>query len=125
MRQLILFLLNFVSCLYEDQIGKFDWRKELIGVPLFVAFDVSKGPTKYVSVYSERNVSFLKKVLFSRPGLRRTSSSSPSCTFEASDIVFSFMDFENQGRRGRRRPAEACSRLDFLNETFIVVFWRL
>ena len=76
MRQLILLLLNFVSCLYEDQIGKFDWRKELIGVPLFVAFDVSKGPTKYVSVYSERNVSFLKKVLFSRPGLRGTSSSS-------------------------------------------------
>ena len=62
MRQLILLLLNFVSCLYEDQIGKFDWRKELIGVPLFVAFDVSKGPTKYVSVYSERNVSFLKKI---------------------------------------------------------------
>lgn len=58
MRQLLLLLLNLVYGLYEDQIGKFDWRKELIGVPLFVAFDVSKGPTKYVSVYSERNVSF-------------------------------------------------------------------
>ena len=57
MRQLILLLLHLVCGLYEDQIGKFDWRKELIGVPLFVAFDVSKGPTKYVSVYSERNVS--------------------------------------------------------------------
>ena len=68
MRQLILLLLNFVSCLYEDQIGKFDWRKELIGVPLFVAFDVSKGPTKYVSVYSERNVSFLKKFSFQDQG---------------------------------------------------------
>ena len=61
-------LLNFVSCLYEDQTGKFDWRKELIGVPLFVAFDVSKGPTKYVSVYSERNVSFLKKISFQDQG---------------------------------------------------------
>lgn len=28
-----------VRCLYEDQKGKFDWRKQFIGIPKFVHFD--------------------------------------------------------------------------------------
>lgn len=28
--------INLVNCLYQDQVGKFDWRKQFIGIPRFV-----------------------------------------------------------------------------------------
>lgn len=33
---IILWLSRIVTCLYQDQVGKFDWRKQFIGIPKFV-----------------------------------------------------------------------------------------
>lgn len=33
---IFLVYLTSITCLYQDQVGKFDWRKQLIGIPKFV-----------------------------------------------------------------------------------------
>ncbi|CAB3376133.1 Hypothetical predicted protein [Cloeon dipterum] len=53
-----LFFLQFftcVSCLFEDQIGKFDWRQRYIGKIRFAAFDAVSG-TRKILVATEQNV---------------------------------------------------------------------
>ena len=39
MRIVLSLLLGLTHGLYEDQIGRFDWRKELIGLPKLVAYE--------------------------------------------------------------------------------------
>lgn len=33
---LVIVYFSLVTCLYQDQVGKFDWRKQFIGIPKFV-----------------------------------------------------------------------------------------
>ena len=42
--------------LYEDQIGKFDWRRELVGYPQLTAFEEVKGPSEYITVYTNLGI---------------------------------------------------------------------
>lgn len=49
---LVLFYLNVVNCLYEDQVGKFDWKQSYIGKLKFVEFD----SVKRIIVGTEENV---------------------------------------------------------------------
>jgi len=42
--------------LYEDQVGKFDWRQQLVGKPLYAEFDISERNGKRVVVGTEENV---------------------------------------------------------------------
>ena len=54
LRQFFLFVCTFA--LYEDQIGKFDWRKELIGYPKIASFEEVSGQSEYVSVYTNLGI---------------------------------------------------------------------
>ena len=56
MRGWVLGLLCGVFGLYEDQIGKFDWRREMIGYPKLVDFEQVKGPSEYITVYTNLGI---------------------------------------------------------------------
>lgn len=43
---------NIVQCLFEDQVGKFDWKQSYIGTVKFASFDSSKR----VVIATEENV---------------------------------------------------------------------
>lgn len=49
--QLLIFIIHFTSGLYEDQIGKFDWKRSFIGKVKYAKFDV-----KRLIVVTEENV---------------------------------------------------------------------
>lgn len=50
-----LYILQFVNCLYEDQVGKFDWRQQYIGKVKFTYVDpVIAGTHKFI-VATEEN----------------------------------------------------------------------
>lgn len=48
----LFYLTDFVVCLYEDQIGKFDWKQSYIGLVKYASFD----SVKRVVVATEENV---------------------------------------------------------------------
>ena len=56
MRGWVLGLLSGAFGLYEDQIGKFDWRREMIGYPKLVDFEQVKGPSEYITVYTNLGI---------------------------------------------------------------------
>ena len=49
-------MLSGIFALYEDQIGKFDWRRELIGYPIQTAFEEVKGPSEYITVHTNLGI---------------------------------------------------------------------
>lgn len=49
-------LFSFTFCLYEDQIGLFDWKRSFVGQIKYVHFDGSTANNKRVLVSSEANV---------------------------------------------------------------------
>lgn len=49
--QILMFLIHFTSGLYEDQVGKFDWKRSFIGKVKYAKFDV-----KRLIVVTEENV---------------------------------------------------------------------
>uniref|UniRef100_A0ABD2XHY3 ER membrane protein complex subunit 1 n=1 Tax=Trichogramma kaykai TaxID=54128 RepID=A0ABD2XHY3_9HYME len=53
---LVLFtLFNLSFCLYEDQVGKFDWKQSYVGKIKFATFDTTTNPKKII-VATEENV---------------------------------------------------------------------
>lgn len=50
---LIITHLVLTNCLYQDQVGKFDWRKQFIGIPKFVYFHPG---TNNIIIGTESNV---------------------------------------------------------------------
>lgn len=48
--------IEVVLCLYEDQINKFDWKKEFVGKITDVCFDISNSISKNLYVITEENV---------------------------------------------------------------------
>lgn len=53
---LTVLLFSLTYCLYEDQIGLFDWRKSFVGKLNYVHFDGSPANNKRIIVSSEENV---------------------------------------------------------------------
>ncbi|XP_028413058.1 ER membrane protein complex subunit 1-like [Dendronephthya gigantea] len=53
---LSILLFSLTYCLYEDQIGFFDWRKRFVGKLNYVNFDGSAANNKRIIVSSEENV---------------------------------------------------------------------
>ena len=53
---LFILLFSLTYCLYEDQIGLFDWRKSFVGKINYVHFDGSAANNKRIIVSSEENV---------------------------------------------------------------------
>ena len=53
---LSILLFSLTYCLYEDQIGLFDWRKSFVGKLNYVHFDGSAANNKRIIVSSEENV---------------------------------------------------------------------
>lgn len=49
--QLLIFIIHLTSGLYEDQLGKFDWKRSFIGKVKYAKFDV-----KHLIVVTEENV---------------------------------------------------------------------
>ena len=53
---LFILLFSLTYCLYEDQIGLFDWKKSFVGKLNYVHFDGSAANNKRIIVSSENNV---------------------------------------------------------------------
>ena len=53
---ILAFIARTSFSLYEDQVGKFDWRQQLVGRPLFAEFDISTPNGKRIVVGTEKNV---------------------------------------------------------------------
>ncbi|KAJ8672798.1 hypothetical protein QAD02_004058 [Eretmocerus hayati] len=54
----LLGLFNLSLCLYEDQVGKFDWRQNYVGKVKFASFDTGSSAAKFhkIIVATEENV---------------------------------------------------------------------
>uniref|UniRef100_A0A671PJB8 EMC1 first beta-propeller domain-containing protein n=1 Tax=Sinocyclocheilus anshuiensis TaxID=1608454 RepID=A0A671PJB8_9TELE len=49
-------LLYTVSAVFEDQVGKFDWRQQFIGKVRFALFDTHSQASKKLLVATDKNV---------------------------------------------------------------------
>ncbi|XP_062889253.1 ER membrane protein complex subunit 1 [Mobula hypostoma] len=49
-------LFEFSAAIYEDQVGKFDWRRQYVGKPRFAYFDTPTQSAKKLVVVTENNV---------------------------------------------------------------------
>ncbi|XP_055515205.1 ER membrane protein complex subunit 1 [Leucoraja erinacea] len=52
----LLSLFEFSAAIYEDQVGKFDWRRQYVGKPRFAYFDTPTQSSKKLVVVTEKNV---------------------------------------------------------------------
>ncbi|XP_043531790.1 ER membrane protein complex subunit 1 isoform X1 [Chiloscyllium plagiosum] len=53
---LIFALFEFSAAIYEDQVGKFDWRRQYVGKPRFAHFDTPTQNARKLMVTTENNV---------------------------------------------------------------------
>lgn len=56
--RLISFLPFFgvIAALYQDQVGKVDWKLDVLGSPKLAAFDDANAQADAIALYSEQNI---------------------------------------------------------------------
>ncbi|KAJ3587022.1 hypothetical protein NHX12_013413 [Muraenolepis orangiensis] len=52
----VFILCNFAGAVFEDQVGKFDWRQQYVGKVRFAVFDMHTQASKKVLMATEKNV---------------------------------------------------------------------
>jgi len=48
--------LGLISALYQDQVGKVDWKLDVLGFPKLAAFDDANAHADAIAVYTEQNI---------------------------------------------------------------------
>ncbi|CAI2347300.1 unnamed protein product [Caenorhabditis sp. 36 PRJEB53466] len=80
-------LLLVVNAIYEDQVGKFDWRKRLIGCPNKIVFDKTHSATNRFVVSTQQSILASADLNNGKIAWRRILESPPSISAEASLTV--------------------------------------
>ena len=49
-------LFGLISALYQDQVGKVDWKLDVLGFPKLAAFDDANAQADAIALYTEQNI---------------------------------------------------------------------
>ena len=48
--------IGLISALYQDQVGKVDWKLDVLGLPKLVSFDDANAQADAIAIYTEQNI---------------------------------------------------------------------